>query len=172
MRRMRIVDAGPEQLEAIAAIYADIVRSSPATFDVEPPPAEWWEEVLAHVDRPGGHLLLAALDEDGSVAGWAKSARWMRKAAYATTCEISVHVADEARGRGVGTAIYEVLFERLDASPLRLAVAGITQPNAASIALHRRFGFREVGTYEGVGVKFGRPWDVTWFQRPLTRDPR
>jgi phosphinothricin acetyltransferase len=68
----------------------------------------------------------------------------------------------------VGTGLYAELFARLEASPLRLAVAGIAQPNPASTALHTRFGFERVGTFKGVGVKFGRPRDVTWYQRDLT----
>jgi L-amino acid N-acyltransferase YncA len=164
---LRVVDAAVEHLEAIASIYADVVRSSPATFDLEPPPIEWWRDALAHVDPRKGRQMLVALDPDDAVLGYAKSGPFKERGAYWTTCETSVYVGEAARGRGVGAALYAVLFERLDRSPLRLAVAGITQPNPASTALHRSFGFERVGTFENVGVKFGRPWSVTWYQRPL-----
>ena len=78
-----------------------------------------------------------------------------------------MYVDEEARGGRIGTALYRELFARLDASPLRLAVAGISEPNEASTALHRAFGFERVGTFTGVGVKFGRAIDVTWYQRAL-----
>jgi phosphinothricin acetyltransferase len=162
----RIADARAEHLDQIAAIYADVVRTSPATFDLEPPTLERWRETLAASDPAAGHFLLVALDGD-RVLGYAKSGRHKDRAAYDSTCETSAYVAGDARGRGIGTALYSRLFELLDASPLRLAVAGITQPNEPSTALHLAFGFELVGTFEGVGVKFGKTWSVTWYQRPL-----
>lgn len=162
-----VLEARPAQLQAIATIYAAEVRDSPATFDLEPPPDEHWHALLASTDRTRGHLLLAASDGDGRTLGYALSGTYMTRAAYDTTCLTSVYVARSARGRGIGRALYGGLFERLDASPLRLAVAGITEPNPASTALHRAFGFERVGTFAGVGVKFGKAWDVTWYQRRL-----
>jgi phosphinothricin acetyltransferase len=163
---LRIAEATADHLDQIAAIYADVVRTSPATFDIEPPDMDYWRETLAATDPAAGHFLLVALDGD-RILGYAKSGRHKERAAYNSTCETSAYVAGDARGRGVGTALYSRLFEFLDASPLRLAVAGITEPNEASTALHRAFGFELVGTFEGVGVKFDKPWSVTWYQRPL-----
>ncbi len=137
------------------------------TFDLEPPPIERWRQLLEATDPAAGHLLLAALDDAGDVLGYALSAGYMERAAYDSTCVTSVYVAADARGRGVGTALYSRLFGLLDASPLRLAVAGITEPNEPSTALHLALGFTRVGTFDGVGVKFGREWSVTWYQRPL-----
>ncbi|MFL5870342.1 MAG: GNAT family N-acetyltransferase [Solirubrobacterales bacterium] len=167
MPNLTIADATPEHLDAIAAIYAEVVRTSPATFDIEPPSIDRWRELLGSTDPDAGHHLIVALDDDGWVLGYAKSGPFMERAAYNSTCLTSVYVAADGRGRGVGTALYARLFELLDASPLRLATAGITEPNEASTALHRAFGFELVGTFDGVGVKFGRPWSVTWYQRPL-----
>ena len=110
-------------------------------------------------------------DDDGRVAGYAKTGQFRPKPAYDTTCETSVYVAAEDRGRGVGNALYTALLELLDASGLRLATAGITVPNEASERLHRAHGFMPVGTFEGVGVKFGQAWDVVWYQRPLKGAP-
>jgi L-amino acid N-acyltransferase YncA len=157
-------------LPEIAAIYAEEVRSSAATFDLEAPDLGHWARSLEQVDPDAGHHLLAALDsEDGRVLGYAKSGRFREHAAYDTTCEVSIYIARDARGRGVAKSLYARLFELLDASPLRLATAGMTEPNPASHALHRAFGFERVGTFTGVGVKFGRAWDVTWYQRSLDR---
>jgi phosphinothricin acetyltransferase len=161
-----IADAQADHLDQVAAIYAEVVRTSPATFDIEPPTMDSWREALADVDAAKGHFLLVALDGD-RVLGYAKSGTYMVRAAYDSTCLTSLYVAADARGRGVGTALYARLFELLEASPLRLATAGITEPNEASTALHLAFGFQRVGTFDGVGLKFGRPWSVTWYQRPL-----
>ncbi|MDX6582992.1 MAG: hypothetical protein QOI10_2176 [Solirubrobacterales bacterium] len=166
---MQIVDVKPEHLEAIARIYAAEVVSSPATFDLEPPGPEYWEAALRDCDLEAGRLLLIALDDSGEVLGYAKSGPFRDRAAYEITCETSAYVAESARGRGVGTAVYRRLLELLEESPLRLAVAGVAEPNPASTALHESLGFERVGTFEGVGFKFGRPWSVTWFQRSLVR---
>jgi L-amino acid N-acyltransferase YncA len=164
---MRIVDAERSHLAGMAAIYDAEVASSPSTFDLEPPPAEHWERMLAEVDAAAGHFLLVAVADEGAVLGYAKSGRFRPRAAYDLTCETSIYVAEAARGRGVGRALYRRLIELLEASPARLAVGGMTAPNPASAALHESLGFTLVGTFRGVGFKFGRPWDVTWYQRPL-----
>lgn len=166
---MQIADASPEHLERVAGIYAEVVRDSPATFDIEAPDLASWRRTLASCDSTAGHLMLVALDDRGAVLGYAKNGRFRDRAAYETTCETSVYVAAEARGRGVGRALYERLFELLEAGPLRVAVAALTEPNPPSTALHEAVGFTAVGTLRGVGVKFNRAWDVTWYQRSLMR---
>jgi len=167
MTNPTIADASADHVESIAAIYADVVRESPATFDIEPPGMDRWREQLDSVDPARGHHLLVALGDDDRVLGYAKSGTFMSRAAYNSTCLVSVYVAADARGRGVGTELYARLFELLDSSPLLLATAGITEPNEASTALHLAFGFERVGTFTDVGVKFDRRWSVTWYQRPL-----
>lgn len=167
MSGISIVDGRPEHLPGIAAVYAESVVAGSATFDLEAPSPAWWRGVLDATDESLGHMLVTAVDGAGAVLGYAKSARFRPKAAYASTCETSVYVGSAARGHGVGGALYTELLGRLDRSGLRLAVAGVTDPNPASAQLHRSHGFAPVGTFSGVGVKFGRPWDVTWFQRPL-----
>jgi len=139
---------------------------TPATFDLEPKPLRWWQEVLAEVDPQTGILLLVAVDQ-GRVLAYAKSGEFRERAAYASTREVSVYVAEDCRGQGVAGAIYAELLTRLDGIGLRLAVGGVTQPNPASNALHLALGFAEVGTFHGVGVKDGRAWDVRWYERRL-----
>jgi phosphinothricin acetyltransferase len=162
-----VVDVREEHLAGIAEIYATAALTSPATFDFEGHPPAWWRAALAGVDPAAGRLLIAAVDADGGVCGYAKSGRFRDKPAYDSTCEVSVYVAERRRGHGVGSALYGELLARLDASPLRLAAGGVTEPNPASTRLHLAHGFSVVGTFVGVGTKFGRTWDVTWYQRPL-----
>ena len=118
-------------------------------------------------------MTLVALGDDGeTVLGYAKSGMYMARAAYDTTCLTSVYVAEGGRGRGVGGALYDELLARLEQTPgLRLAVAGIAEPNEPSIRLHLSKGFTYVGTFTDVGTKFGRTWDVSWYQRRLSRAP-
>jgi phosphinothricin acetyltransferase len=164
----RIEPARERHATAIGAIYADAATSSPATFDLEGKPIEWWREEIASADPAKGHMTLVALDGDDSVLGYAKSGMYMERAAYDTTCLTSVYVAEGGRGRGVGGALYDELLARLEQTPaVKLAVAGIAEPNEASIRLHLSKGFTYVGTFENVGTKFGRTWDVSWYQRAL-----
>lgn len=163
----RIVAATSRHLPAIATIYAAVVETSAATFDLEAPGLRYWEDVLVHCSPKRGHHLLVALDRGGEVFAYAKSGMFKERAAYLTTVETSIYVAEQARGRGVAKRLYGQLFELLDASALQLAVAGIAEPNPASTALHRGFGFEPVGTFTGIGEKFGRLWDVTWYERRL-----
>ncbi len=165
---MKIVDAAPEHLDAIADIYRHYVESTPITFDlIEPDPAHWRQE-LAALDSERGYFFLVALDDDDAVLGYAKSARFRERAAYDTTCETSIYVDPAAQGNGVGSALYSRLIAHLEGSSARLAVGGMTEPNPASAALHESLGFTKVGTFVGVGVKFDKPWDVTWYQRAVT----
>jgi phosphinothricin acetyltransferase len=161
-----VADATHDHLGAFSAIHEEAARESAATFDVEAHPIGWWEDLLAAVDPEAGDFLLAALDGDRAV-GYAKSGPHRAKASYATTRETTVYVASSHRGAGVGHALYGELLGRLDRLPLAMAVAGVTQPNPASDALHVAHGFEPIGTFSAVGVKFGRPWDVLWYQRPL-----
>jgi L-amino acid N-acyltransferase YncA len=164
---LAVVDAAEEHLPAIADIHAAAALTTPATFDLEGHSLDWWRDVLSAVDAHAGRFLLAALTADGEVAGYARTMRFRDKAAYESTRETSIYVAERSRGRGVGSALYAELLERLDRGSLRLAVGGVTEPNPASTRLHVAHGFERVGTFVGVGTKFGRLWDVTWYQRPL-----
>jgi phosphinothricin acetyltransferase len=166
---MRIEPASERHVPGIAAIYAHAATTSAATFDVEGKSESWWRQAIADADADAGrgHMTLVALGADDEVLGYAKSGTYKDRPAYDTTCETSVYVAEGSWGRGVAGALYDELLARLDASPLRLAVAGVAEPNEASTRLHLSHGFTLVGTFTGVGTKFGRSWDVTWYQRAL-----
>ena len=147
---------------AIAAIYGHAVRTSVATFDVTDPEPGYWQAKLDS-PHPGDHVLVAE-DADGQVVGYAYSGSFRPRPAYDRTRETSVYLAPEAVGRGVGTALYTRLLELLREGGVHLAVAVVAQPNPASDALHRSLGFREVGTLEEVGHKFGTWVSTRWYQ--------
>ena len=153
-------------LAAITAIYNHYVVHTAITFDLEPFPAEARRSWLAQFMATGRHRLLVA-EEDGGIAGYAGSHQFRAKAAYDTTIETTVYCAPDAVGRGIGRRLYTALFEALRAEDLHLAIAGITLPNDASIVLHERFGFAPTGVMHGVGRKFGRYWDVAWYEKRL-----
>jgi phosphinothricin acetyltransferase len=162
--RIHVREAVPDDLARLNEIYDHYVRTSHATFDVEPvDPAQrrrWFDD--RRTDR---HRVVVAEHPRG-ISGYACSGPHRPKPAYETTVETSVYVEPSWLGRGVGRALYALLFELLDAADVHRAVAGIALPNPASVALHERFGFRRVGTFSEQGRKFGRYWDVDWYERP------
>lgn len=157
---LRTATAG--DLPALAAIYNDAVLHSVATFDVEPQPPELFAERVAST-RPGDHVMVA--QEGGRVLGMAYAATYRPRPAYDGTRETSVYLAHEARGRGLGRALYDELLRRVDADGIHVCLAVIAQPNAASEALHAAVGFERVGTLPEVGRKFGRWVDIAWWHR-------
>jgi phosphinothricin acetyltransferase len=152
-------------LPALTAIYNHYVVHTPITFDVSTYEPEerrpWFDEHRAS----GRHRLLVA-DDRSDIVGYATTSRWRPKAAYDTTVESSVYVRHDAVGRGIGRQLYDALFEAIATEDVHTIVAGVALPNPASIALHERVGFRQVGVFREVGLKFGKFWDVAWFQRP------
>ncbi|TXS76608.1 MULTISPECIES: GNAT family N-acetyltransferase [unclassified Streptomyces] len=176
------VRAGTEgDLDSLTEIYNHYVRETPCTFDtVVLTPEERRPWLLSHL-QDGPHRLMVATDTApgpggagpagagpaGRILGYATSSGFRPKPAYATSVEVSVYLAPGAGGRGVGTLLYEALFRALAGEDLHRAYAGVAQPNEASVRLHERFGFRHVGTYREVGRKFGRYWDVAWYEKDL-----
>jgi len=151
-------------LERLTNIYNHYILHSQATFDVEPLTLEQRREWLSHYSTTGPHRLLVA-DDEGFVCGFASSSPFRPRAAYATSIETSVYCDPDRLGVGVGTRLYERLFEDLKSEDVHRAYAGIALPNDASVVLHERFGFVKIGEYTEVGRKFGRYWNVAWFEK-------
>ncbi len=105
--------------------------------------------------------------DDGGVLGYAYAGRWRERAAYRRSVEVTAYVHDNARGRGIGRALYEALFRVLAAQGFHRAFAGITLPNDASVALHGAVGFVPVGVFHEAGYKFGAWHDVGWYERAI-----
>ncbi|MER6491513.1 GNAT family N-acetyltransferase [Streptomyces griseorubiginosus] len=159
-------------LEALTDLYNHYVRETPITFDTAAfTPEERRPWLLSHPED-GPYRLMVATDMHATgtsqrLLGYATSSPFRAKPAYATSVEVTIYLAPDAGGRGIGTLLYKALFEALAGEDLHRAYAGIAQPNEASTRLHERFGFRHIGTYEEVGRKFGRYWDVAWYEKDL-----
>jgi phosphinothricin acetyltransferase len=106
-------------------------------------------------------------EEAGRVVGYAYATRWRARAAYRYSSEITVYLAHDVGGRGIGTLLYGRLFPLLEARGLHAIMGGIALPNEASVRLHERFGMRKVAHFHEVGFKFGRWIDVGFWQRVL-----
>lgn len=158
--------AEPRDAGALNEIYNHYVLTSAISFAVTPTTEAERLDWLAEHPPQGPHRVVVAEDR-GRVVGFAASSRYRAREAYATSVETSVYVADGRTGRGIGSSLYEFLFAALVEEDLHRAYAGITLPNAVSVALHRRFGFEHVGTFREQGRKFDRYWDVAWFEKAL-----
>jgi phosphinothricin acetyltransferase len=148
-------------------IYNHYVRQSPATFDIEPLSLENRREWFGHYEETGPYRLLVAVHGE-DVLGYASSSKFRPKPAYRTSVETSIYVHSNYQRQKLGSILYTELFRLLATENLHRAYAGVTLPNPASVALHRKMGFREIGTYHEVGHKFGQYWSVQWFEKPLS----
>lgn len=163
---MLVRDSVEGDMAAIHGIYAHHVLHGLASFEEVPPPAEDLLVRRAAVRAAGLPHLVAEVD--GRVVGYSYAGAYRPRPAYRHTVENSVYVAADEAGRGIGSALLSALIVRCEAGPWRQMVAVIGDSgNAASIALHRRHGFREAGRLESVGFKLGRWVDSVLMQRPL-----
>lgn len=153
--------AAPGDAEAIADVYAPFVRDTVISFETTvPDAAEMRRRIAATLEM---YPWLVAEDA-GRVIGYAYASQHRAREAYRWSCDVTVYLAEQARGRRLGTRLYTELMGLLRQQGYRNAFAGIALPNAASIALHESLGFRHLGTYRDVGFKLGAWHDVGWWQ--------
>jgi phosphinothricin acetyltransferase len=172
-----IRDADPARdAAACAAIYAPHVESSVVSFEERAPDAA---EMAARIERYGASHAWLVAEREGRVLGYSYATAFNERPAYRWSASVSVYVAAEAQGGGVGRALYETLFERLRERGFRMACAGITLPNEASVGLHESLGFEQTGLNREIGWKHGAWHDVGWYQLELApagegppREPR
>jgi len=153
-------------LPQLTELYNYYVRTSPATFDLEPVSLDNRRDWMEHYAETGPHRLLVA-STGGVLAGYATSGKVKERPGYLPSVETSVYVHPERHGRGIGKQLYGELLAALAHEDVHRAYAAIVLPNPASVALHERFGFRPVGLYTEIGRKFDRYWDVQWFERSM-----
>jgi len=145
---------------AVAAIFAEGIATGHATFETAAPTWEDWD--ARHLPE---HRFVAELD--GEVAGWVAIVPYSSRAAYRGVGEESVYVAEPARGRGVGRVLLDALIGSAREGDLWTLQAGVFSENAASLALHRALGFREVGVRERIGQLDGAWRDVVLLELRL-----
>ena len=161
---LRLRLARPGDAAECLAIYAPVVQGTAISFEFEPPAVEAFAKQIASTLRVYPWLVC---ESQAGIRGYAYAGLFRHRPAYRWTAETTVYVHAGERGRGVAAALYAVLLETLAAQGLRTAVAGITLPNPASVALHASFGFRHVGTFADVGWKAGAWHSVAFFDLAL-----
>ncbi|MCT1479290.1 GNAT family N-acetyltransferase [Microbacterium sp. p3-SID336] len=169
MTAVHIRDAEDSDLDAITAIHNHAVVHTTAI---------WNEEAVDRADRAAwladrtarGYPVLVAVD-GADVLGYASYAQWRPHSGYRLTVEHSVYVRGDQRGRGIGRTLMRALIDRARAAGLHVMIGGVESGNTASIALHERLGFAEVGRMPQVGAKFGRWLDLSMLQLVLDDRP-
>ena len=149
---------------ACAAIYAPHVEAAPVSFEERPPDAA---EIEGRIERTQATHPWLVAERGGEVVGYAYACPHRARPAYRWSVDVSVYVASGQGGQGIGRALYAELCARLRAQRFRMAFAGITLPNPASVALHESLGFVQVGRMREVGWKAGAWRDVGWWQLEL-----
>lgn len=156
-----IRNAMPADAEAICRIYNPYVEKTAVTFEETPLTPE---QMSARIQSYGARLPWLVFEEEGEILGYAYAASWKERSAYRHSVETSVYLAEGARGRRLGSLLYRELFDRLRELSIHAVIAGIALPNPESIALHEKFGFRQVAHFREVGRKFDRWIDLGYWQ--------
>ena len=162
-----VVEPGREDdLPAITRILNYTIVNSNATLTAEPVTVadrrEWFERFSGT-----GPFRLFVARRGNRVLGYAASQPYREHAGFRETVEVSIALDVASRGQGVGTALYRRLLDCLAGEPVHVALAGIVLPNDASIALHRKLGFTEVGIFHEYAVKNGHYLSAVWMERRL-----
>ena len=155
---LRIEPMRPEDWDRVRGIYLEGIATGQATFETTAPAWEAWD---------AAHMRAARLvaREGKATLGWAALSPVSSRCVYAGVAEVSVYVAAAARGRGVGRALLAALIAAAEREGLWTLQAGIFPENEASLAVHRRCGFREVGRRERLGRLNGAWRDVLLLER-------
>ncbi len=164
-----IRDARESDLPRINSIYNWTIVGQHVSFDTEPwsleERREWWEQ------RDPELCCLVLEGPGGQVLGVAYSSWFRPKVAYRSSVETTIVMDTGSRGRGLGRRLLAALLGRLRQQGLHRAVAMVSLPNDASVALHHGAGYREVGTFSEIGTKLGRKWDTLILECALDKTP-
>lgn len=162
---MRTRRATNDDAEAIRLIYNAEVVGSTVTFDMVPRTLE--EQLVWLAEHSGAHPAIVAVDDGGTVVGFASVSPYRSRPAYSTTVEDSVYVRPDCRGRGVGRLLLTDLVTLAGAHGFHAVMGRIVGGHAASIALHESCDFQLIGVEREVGRKFSRWLDVAVMERLL-----
>ncbi|MGI9917286.1 GNAT family N-acetyltransferase [Vibrio owensii] len=149
----------------IVEIYNYYVESTSISFEEEPISVEVMQQRIEEVLSLGLPWLVAEVD--GQVLGYAYANRWKPRSAYRFTVEPSIYVKLGITSKGIGSTLYSYLLDNLREKQIKNVIGVITLPNESSIRLHERLGFKKVGEFPNIGLKFGEKKSVGYWQLEL-----
>ena len=162
---VQIRPAGAHDAAGIAAIYNHFILNTVVTFEEDVVDAAAIAERMQGVVDANLPWLVA--EQEGRVLGYAYASKWSPRAGYRYSVEVTVYLDPARGGMGIGSAMYSALFPMLKERGIRNVIGGIALPNVGSVALHEKFGMRQVAQYKDIGVKFGEWLDVGYWQGTL-----
>ena len=162
--------ANVNDAQGILQIYTPHVLHDACTFETRVPSTDEFE---ARISKCLQKFPWIVCEIDNNIAGYVYASMHREREAYQWTCESSVYVHKNFKGKGIGKALYEALFQILEAQSLVNVYAGITLPNEASVRLHEGCGFRLFAEYENIGYKLGKWHKVGWWKLQINNhDPK
>lgn len=161
---MSIRLAQKKDIPAILAIYGPYVEETAYSFEYTVPSEGEFTERFERIIR---QFPFFVYEEEGQVVGYAYADLPFERAAYRWCAEPSVYLRPNARGRGIGKALYAVLEEALTAQGYAVLYAIITTSNKNSIAFHKALGYRHLADFPQCGYKHGRWEGITWMEKRL-----
>lgn len=164
---MNIRNVQPDDAAQIVEIYNYYIKNTHQTFETETISAE---EMRARISKVSANYPYVVAEEDGKIYGYAKANQFRMRRAYAYSAEVSVYVRNDAKQKGIGTLLYEKLFEELRQTDIHALIAGISLPNDGSVRFHEKLGFEKVAHFKEVGYKLGRWVDVGYWELINTFD--
>src|ERR1043166_3396561 len=163
---MKITSCDECYSNQILAIFNEAILNSTALYDYKPRTSEmmslWFE-----VKRKGNFPVIGAVSDAGELLGFGSYGTFRAWPAYKYSIEHSIYVGANFRGQGIGKVLLGEIIARARAQNYHVLIGGIDSQNAASIQLHKRFGFQHAGTIRQVGFKFGRWLDLEFYQLVL-----
>lgn len=149
-----------EDVPVLLDIYSPYIRNTAVSFEYEVPSLEEFRQRFARITREFPWLVW---EEDGTTLGYAYGDRAFERAAYAWDADMSIYLAQDARGRGIGTKLYDCLEEMLARLGYHTLYALITGSNEASIRFHEHRGYERQGCLKASGFKLGQWQDMCWY---------
>jgi len=156
--------ATPADAPRIAEIYNHHVCETVVTFEEQPVSDT---EMARRIAETTAEYPWLVSEIDGLIAGYAYASTWKRRSAYRFAAESTIYMATPFVGRGLALELYRALIAEMRSRSLHCAIAGISLPNLASVALHEKLGFRPIGQFREVGWKFGEWVDVGYWELVL-----
>ena len=148
--------------EAIANIYNYYIKNTIITFEEKELTPD---EISGRIENVFSESLPWIVAENrGKVIGYAYATKWKTRSAYRFSVESTVYLEQTSVGNGIGSMLYNELLSLLKDSGIHAVIGGIALPNPSSIALHEKFGFKQVARFKEVGIKFGKWIDVGYWQ--------
>ena len=156
-----IRNANQGDAKAICDIYNYYILNSISTFELEPVSIE---DMTARINRVVIKYPWIVYEEDSVILGYAYADHWKTRKAYKNTVESTVYLKDGHSGRGIGSTLYGFLINELKKMDIHAVIGGISLPNDASVALHEKLGFINIGRFKEVGYKFDKWIDVGYWE--------